>query len=718
MAKIRTLKAQAMIMGSAATLWQLVLMREWMTVFYGNELIIGLVLSGWLLFVAIGCQVGDRYGSDRCTPSFLCAAFILCLWIVFVSIKHLRVLAQIPAAEAVSLPRMLVFMAPALGLPCFIWGCWFSRLSALLAAHRIRPASTLVYIYESAGAVVAGLAFTFCLAKWVDNFYILLFLSLLLCLSMACLLRRLRWAWAALAIIVVSVCKGPSWDRALNESFWRSLAPGVRVKATWGTRYGQWAVLDWSGETALYCNGLKQSILPDPVTNQGLAAQILTQHPHPHKVLLIAGGLGGLAQTLAPGIDLTYVEMDEKALRKTASFLHEVWQVPTVFQDGRRFLLTTRQQYDMIIINAGRPGTALTNRLYTREFHQLAKSRLNAGGVLAFSAIPAGENLMGPELHHLNSALYQDLASCFAHVLALPGDAAHYFACDRAAVLCRDPDSLAQRYLHLHRQDRYFHPQMFRTLVLPERIDHFCRSLRQTSASNRDEQPVSYYLDWLIWLKQVSGFSAPAATLRPQPALPVAFVLSLGLMVLFWIRRCRSAGLLMIMAINGLIAIAINIIFLLMLQSLYGYVYEGMGWAVAAYMAGMTITAATVHRFKPAPERWIPRICLGTLVFLLTVMPVFRQFMVHSGMALFFLWLLVGGAFAGALFPLLNRLLRHQDKKKGSSLYAVDLIGSSLGAWLVNFFAIPMFGFTATLHWLCGFCALALAGSVVFVRSE
>ncbi len=707
-----------MIMGSAATLWQLVLMREWMTVFYGNELIIGLVLSGWLLFVAIGCQVGDRYGSDRCTPSFLCAAFILCLWIVFVSIKHLRVLAQIPAAEAVSLPRMLVFMAPALGLPCFIWGCWFSRLSALLAAHRIRPASTLVYIYESAGAVVAGLAFTFCLAKWVDNFYILLFLSLLLCLSMACLLRRLRWAWAALAIIVVSVCKGPSWDRALNESFWRSLAPGVRVKATWGTRYGQWAVLDWSGETALYCNGLKQSILPDPVTNQGLAAQILTQHPHPHKVLLIAGGLGGLAQTLAPGIDLTYVEMDEKALRKTASFLHEVWQVPTVFQDGRRFLLTTRQQYDMIIINAGRPGTALTNRLYTREFHQLAKSRLNAGGVLAFSAIPAGENLMGPELHHLNSALYQDLASCFAHVLALPGDAAHYFACDRAAVLCRDPDSLAQRYLHLHRQDRYFHPQMFRTLVLPERIDHFCRSLRQTSASNRDEQPVSYYLDWLIWLKQVSGFSAPAATLRPQPALPVAFVLSLGLMVLFWIRRCRSAGLLMIMAINGLIAIAINIIFLLMLQSLYGYVYEGMGWAVAAYMAGMTITAATVHRFKPAPERWIPRICLGTLVFLLTVMPVFRQFMVHSGMALFFLWLLVGGAFAGALFPLLNRLLRHQDKKKGSSLYAVDLIGSSLGAWLVNFFAIPMFGFTATLHWLCGFCALALAGSVVFVRSE
>ncbi|OPZ73263.1 MAG: Spermidine synthase [bacterium ADurb.Bin478] len=707
-----------MIMGSTATLWQLVLMREWMTVFYGNELIIGLVLSGWLLFVAVGCQVGDRYGNVRWTPALLCAAFILCLWIVFVSMKHLRVLAQIPAAEAVSLPRMLGFMAPALGLPCIIWGCWFSRLSALLAAHRIRSASTLIYIYEAAGAVVAGLAFTLCLAKWFDNFYILLFLSCLLCLSMAILLQRRRWAWAALAILAVSVCKGPSWDRALNEKFWHSLAPGVKVKATWGTRYGQWAVLDWGGETALYCNGLKQSILPDPVSNQGLAGQILTQHPHPHKVLLIAGGLGGLAQTLAPGIDLTYVEMDENALRRTIPFLNEPWHVPTVFQDGRRFLLTTRQQYDMIIINAGRPSTALTNRLYTREFHQLAKRRLNAGGVLAYCAVPAGENIMGPELHHLNSALYQDLASCFAHVLAWPGDAALYFACDHAGVLCRDPDRLAQRYLDLRRRDRYFHPQMFRTLVLPERLDHFSRSLQQTKASNRDERPVSYYLDWLIWLKQVSGFSAPAATLRPQPVLPIALVLSLGLMILFWLRRRSSAGLLMIMALNGLIAIAVNIIFLLMLQSLYGYVYEGMGWAVAAYMAGMTITAAAVHRFEPAPERWIPRIGLGTLVFLLTVMPVFRQFMVHSGIALFFLWLVIGGAFAGALFPLLNRLLRHQGEKNLSSLYAADLIGSSLGAWLVNFFAVPMLGFTATLHWLCGFCALALAGSVVFVRSR
>lgn len=707
-----------MIMGSAATLWQLVLMREWMTVFYGNELIIGLVLSGWLLFVALGCQAGDRYGSDRCTPALLCAVFILCLWVVFVSIKHLRVLAQIPAAEAVSLPHMLVFMAPALGLPCFIWGCWFSRLAALLAAHRIRHASTLIYIYESAGAVAAGLAFTFCLAKWFDNFFILLCLSFLLCLSMAFLLRRLRWVWAALAIIALTVCKGPSWDQALNEKFWRSLAPGVEVKATWGTRYGQWAVLNWSGETALYCNGLKQSVLPDSVGNQSLAAQILTQHPHPHQVLLIAGGLGGLAQILAPGIELTYVEMDEKALRRTVPFLNESWRVTTAFQDGRRFLLTTRQQYDMIIINAGRPSTALTNRLYTREFHHLAKSRLNAGGVLAFCAIPAGENMMGPELHHLNSALYQDLASCFAHVLALPGDAAHYFACDYAAVLCRDPDSLAQRYLDLHRQDRYFHPQMFRTLMLPERLDHFSRSLQQTSASNRDEQPVSYYLDWLIWLKQVSGFSAPAATLRPQPVLPAAFALSLGLMILFWIRQHNSTGLLMIMALSGLIAIAVNIIFLLMLQSLFGYVYEGMGWAVAAYMGGMTIAAAAVHRFRPAPERWILRICLGMLCFLLTVMPVFRQFMVHSGMALFFLWLFAGGAFAGTLFPLLNRLLRHQGKKNLTSLYAADLIGSSLGALLVNFFAIPMLGFTATLFWLCGFCALALAGSVLFVRSK
>jgi len=429
--------------------------------------------------------------------------------------------------------------------------------------------------------------------------------------------------------------------------------------------------------------------------------------------LLIGGGMGGLIQELSagPGIEVTYLEMDADAFQMAKEFVPSLATAKTIFQDGRRYLLQSQEHYDIIIVHAGRPSTALNNRFYTREFHQLASQRLTPTGVFALCGIPSGENVVGSELLHLNSALYQDLSTVFRHLLVIPGDAAHYFAANQSDILCMDPDSLIHRYRSLDRQDRYFHPHMFASLFMPERRTQFTQSLQQVQISNRDERPVSYLLDLLIWLKQVSGLSALGTTLRPPPILPLGFSVCLLIVLGVSIKKRSAATCQMIMFLSGLTSISLNLIFLLMLQSLYGYVYEGLGLAMAAYMAGMAITAAAVHKGHPSSTRALPVLLLGTMLFLILLMPAFRFFMNHSSLTLFFLVIIGGGALNGAVFPFLNALYLQHHAIAYGRIYAMDVLGAAVGSLMINSYAVPILGFSATLHWLAGFCALAWLGA-------
>ena len=57
-------------------------------------------------------------------------------------------------------------------------------------------------------------------------------------------------------------------------------------------------------------------------------------------------------------------------------------KVRFVLQDGRNYLLTTQKRYDVITGEPPPPRTAFTVNLYTREFYEAARDRLNPGGLM------------------------------------------------------------------------------------------------------------------------------------------------------------------------------------------------------------------------------------------------------------------------------------------------------------------------------------------------
>jgi spermidine synthase len=114
-------------------------------------------------------------------------------------------------------------------------------------------------------------------------------------------------------------------------------------------------------------------------------------HPHPATALNICFGTGTTAGSVAiqPEIKrLDVVDLSPEVLKSARFFTksnHGVLDNPKVhaqINDGRNFLLCTNNKYDVITFEPPPPVESGIVNLYTKEFYQLAKSRLNPGGMI------------------------------------------------------------------------------------------------------------------------------------------------------------------------------------------------------------------------------------------------------------------------------------------------------------------------------------------------
>lgn len=113
-------------------------------------------------------------------------------------------------------------------------------------------------------------------------------------------------------------------------------------------------------------------------------------HPGPRRLLVICFGTGGTAGAglLHPGATLDVVDINRDVVELASHFAewnHDVALDPrarVVVDDGRNFLLTTRERYDVITSEPMPPRFAGVVNLYSREYYQLARERLRPGGLV------------------------------------------------------------------------------------------------------------------------------------------------------------------------------------------------------------------------------------------------------------------------------------------------------------------------------------------------
>lgn len=135
------------------------------------------------------------------------------------------------------------------------------------------------------------------------------------------------------------------------------------------------------------------------IYHEALVHPSLITHPHPKKVFIAGGGEGAtLREVLTHNtVDkVIMVDIDQEVVDICYQFLPSFHQnsfndprVQLFFADARKYLEDVKEQFDVIILDLVDPiegGPAC--RLYTQEFYQRVKERLNPNGIMAVQAGP------------------------------------------------------------------------------------------------------------------------------------------------------------------------------------------------------------------------------------------------------------------------------------------------------------------------------------------
>ena len=139
-------------------------MRELIVVFYGNEISLGIILAGWLLWTAIGSsvsgKVSDRLRDSRklmaCLETLIAAVFPLTL----LAVRASRPVFQTVPGEILGPAPMFLTSFVTLSVFCLLSGGLFaagSRLCGDETRTSTASAASSVYLLEAAGSGLGGI---------------------------------------------------------------------------------------------------------------------------------------------------------------------------------------------------------------------------------------------------------------------------------------------------------------------------------------------------------------------------------------------------------------------------------------------------------------------------------------------------------------------------------------------------------------------------------
>ena len=711
------------LMGLGALLAQIILLRELMVVFSGNELSTGVMLAAWLLWTALGSALLGVF-SDRikAKASFFASMQLVLAGILplsFLLARYLRPLLGIPAGEIASLPQMVVGIFLLLIPFCLFSGFLFALGCSLLGEIIGKEARSVgwVYAYEALGAGIGGVAFSILLIHCFNPWQVVLLTASFLAFSSFLLGRTLRPVAALWMCILIGtlIFYGARLDLISQGWGWR----GYQVTASEDTIYGNITVITDGPQVSFFENGVWNFTHPDPQTAEEAVHFALLEHPRPRDLLLIGGGVGGLIGEALQHPSLRhvdYVELDPHLISMGRALLPPAAIVPLddprvriISTDGRRFVQQGEQQYDVIIIHLPDPTTARLNRCYTQEFFAEVKRILHEGGVFSF-AVTSSENVIGHTLAQFLSSIYWTMREVFPEVVVLPGPQARFLGAKTEGILTADPAVLVQRARLRGLQLQYVREYYLLFNLSPERIGYLRSILERGEGAgiNKDLRPICYFYDIVLWSAQYT------------PILKRWFLWMLGLRVewLFFLiaaitllflwrgRKSTSAPLLWAVAVTGFSEIAIEIILILCFQIIYGYLYYKIGMIITAYMIGLAlggwmITAVMGRITRPVRSLFMVQVgvvlyALGCLLLILGLhQGGFAPWLSRLMEVIFPFLTLVAGFLGGVHFPLANKVYLGEGEeigRIGGLMNGVDLIGSAAGALVISVILLPVMG--------------------------
>lgn len=171
---------------------------------------------------------------------------------------------------------------------------------------------------------------------------------------------------------------------AIRKNLFSGETPFQRVDIVDTFTYGRLLLIDGKTQSAEF---------DEYIYHEALVHPAMVMHPDPKKIFIMGGGEGAvlrevcrykdLKQIIMVDIDETVVEMCREHLPEWHQNSFEDDRVRLFYMDARSYLEETDHSFDIIYSDLTEPDERGPSRLlFTREFYNLLKTRLNPGGIL------------------------------------------------------------------------------------------------------------------------------------------------------------------------------------------------------------------------------------------------------------------------------------------------------------------------------------------------
>ncbi|MBL7075433.1 spermine synthase [candidate division KSB1 bacterium] len=731
-----------LVMGFSGIVVQILLLREFLVVFSGNELAIGIILANWLILEAFGSlYVGKRveHIKERIEAFVgLQLFFSLCLPLAVYSTRILKDFIGVIPGEGLGLIPILYSSFLIFAPLSIAHGALFTFCCKLYSLHFVSEGKAIgkVYVHETLGTIFGAFAFTYLFVPYLHSIQIALGVALLN--SLLCLLllgsslrkslagRALAGGSAVFLVLCAYLIIGPKADEIHHLSIsqqWR----GQEVVHYQNSIYGNITVTQRDEQYSFFSGGIP--IITTPVPDITFVEEFvhlpLLFHPEPKKVLVIGGGVGGVIHELLkhPIERVDYTELDPLILKVVQEFPTPLTEAeladPRVnieYLDGRFFIKKTPHKYDLVLVGISNPSTLQINRLFSKEFFSLVKERLEKGGILVM-VLAGSLTYLSEELGDLNACILNTLKGVYPYVRVIPGDFNLFLASISSEVSLINHTLLSQRLNERELEVSLLTPSHIKYKLDSRRVDWFFTSLKgATEKINQDFSPLGMFyslaywnslfsprMKWLFrWFEQVN--------LRLL-IIPLS-IFTLIFLIIYFKGRTIFTKLSIPFAImaSGFAGMIFDLALIYTFQALYGYVFHQIGLLVAAFMVGIAVGSLAMTSLLKRVKRDFASFIgleLAMILFSGALPAIFLLFSPYldrpAVFSLFRVIFLVLSFFSGLLigtqFPLANKIyLKRSPDLSGTAglLYGADLAGGWIGGLLGGVVLLPVLGLVQT----------------------
>ena len=685
---------------------QVMLLRELMAAFAGNELSAGLTVAVWVVSEALGAWLFGRVRTDSVRVwlrVFGPVAALASVASVLAVILGRAVLGALPG-ESLNMPGLVSITAMCVSVPAITHGGLFV-LGTMLLAQRGPAGIGRGYVWEGIGTVLAAfLAWLFLLPRFSSLAIIALFGIVLAGFPFFVPGPRKNGIVAGVFVILLAVLFGLAGP--IERWAWGMHWPGQRVVEVANSPYGKVIRLEREGQRVVVYNGVTALTVPpsDETFVEELAHIPFLVHPDSRHVLLLGSGAALVPYVLRHSVEsVTLVQLDPALARADRlcadTVLGRAFADPRfrlVIRDPRNFLVSTTDRFDCIILSTLVPHSLAASRMFALEFYRLCRKSLTHGGIVVLPGPGSGTRL--PETRGILLVRKNTLKAAFPQVSMKLADFPMFFASE--GTLAFLPETLAFRLVSQKVKTRVLDSTYVINLLDPFRQELFLAGIaeRATHASpflNTDNLPRELFLNMVrenaCSSPHFSGFYAGLAKVRVMHLLLLAGLLLLFLIIgarVWGIRFSRAAGV----GTSGFAGAAISTLAIFVYQVRFGSVYSGVGLLLATFMLG-TVLGGMLGTKSTEKYRGKNVVFLGA-EFGLALAAGFLLLLVHIGSPLIFLSVLIlAGAALGAQFPIAGASLhRRTIGQRAGLLVALDLTGGFFGALTVALFLVPVFG--------------------------